>query len=107
MRRNNTFSYLTRMVGKPKNSLLKLHVIDPRTKEMKTCYGQKEIESALTQHNRRHSSKAKNTPVYRDKITKVLHRDEVREKVLDGKLKREDIDNSDLFHFLKLLVSKN
>ena len=107
MRRNNTFSYLIRMVGKPKNSLLKIHVIDSRTKEMKTYYGQKEIESVLIQYNRCHFSKAKKIPVYRDKITKVLHRDEVRDKVLDGKLKREEVDNSNLFNFLKLLMSKN
>ena len=44
--------------------------------------------------------------MYRDKITKVLYKDKVRNKVLDRILKREDIDNSDLFDFLKLLVSK-
>jgi len=47
MKRNYMFSYLTQMVGKPKNSLLKLRVIDPRTKEMRTIYGRKEIEKAL------------------------------------------------------------
>ena len=104
MRINDTLSHLAKVVGKPKKSLLKLRVINPRTKEIKNTCGRKEIESALAQHNRCHFSKAKNTPVYRDKITKAMHEDEVRDKILDGTLKREDVDNSDLIEFLKLLM---
>ena len=68
--------------------------------------GRKEIKSVLTQHNRCHFSKAKNTLVYRDKTTKVLHKDEVRDKIVDGTLKRENVDNSDLIEVLNFLMSK-
>ena len=100
MKRNNTFSYLTRMVGKPKNSLTKLQMVDSKTNEMKTMYDRREIEKVLIHHNRNHFSKAKNTPAYRDRITRMMHKSEIRDKVLNGTLKREEIDNSDLYDFL-------
>ena len=67
------------MVRKLKNSLLKLHVIDSRIKEIKTYYSRKEIESILTQYNRLYLSKAKNTLVYRENITKLLYK--IRSKI--------------------------
>ena len=74
IRRSYTFSDLTIMVRKLKNSLLKLYVIDSRIKETKTYYSRKEIESILIQYNRFHLSKAKNTLVYRENTKKILYK---------------------------------
>ena len=45
-----------------------------------------------------------NTPVYKDRIIKNLHKDSVRDKVLSGELKREDADNENVYEFLTLLA---
>ena len=36
----------------------------------------------------------------------MLHKDEVRDKIVDGTLKRENVDNSDLIEVLNFLMSK-
>jgi len=48
--------------------------------------------------------KAEKTAAYRDKITKSSHKDKVRDKVLGGTLKREEVKNSDVHEFLQLLT---
>ena len=43
------------------------------------------------------------TPVYKDKIYLNLLKDEIREKILNNTLYRNDIDNEEVYNFLKLL----
>ena len=59
LQRNNTFSYLTRTLGKPKNALKKLRIKNENDKSMNTCYERKTIEEELIKFNRKHLSKAK------------------------------------------------
>ena len=54
------FSYLTRMLGKPKNTLKKLRIRNESNNGIKTCYEREEIEDELIQFNRKHFSKATN-----------------------------------------------
>ena len=72
LQQNDTFAYLTRMISKPKNSLKKLRIVDEENKAMKTCYERRDIENELIRFNCKHFSKAKETPVYMDKIYKAL-----------------------------------
>ena len=44
---NKTFDYLTKRLGKPKNSLLKLRIPDSRLAELRTIYNREEIEETL------------------------------------------------------------
>ena len=67
---------------------------------MWTSYEHEEIERLLIQYNRNCFLKAKKTAAYRDKITKSLHKDEVRDKVLGRILKREEVENSNMYEFL-------
>ena len=64
----------------------KLQITNPLNKTTRTTYDRKEIESLLTQHDRENFSKAKKTPAYNDKIIKYSHKEDVRDKVFNGKL---------------------
>ena len=104
--KNHTFHYLTKTLGK-KSALHKLQITNPLNKTTRTTYDRKEIESLLTQHNIEHFSKAKKTPAYNDKIIKNLHKEEIRDKILKGKLQKEDVDDDHVYEFLKLLQNEN
>ena len=100
MERNHIFHYLRKTLGKTKSVLHKLQITNPSNNTIQSAYDHKKIESLLMQHNREHFSKAKKTPAYNDKIIKE---DEIRDKVLKGKLQKEDVNNDNIFEFLKLL----
>ena len=87
----------------PKTSLQKLKIINSNIKVLRTTYDREEIENTLIQYKRKHFWKAKNTPVHKDKNTKYLHKDKVRNKILNGTLSRDDIDKKDICDFFKLL----
>ena len=48
-------------------------------------------------HNRQHYSQAKNTPVCRDKIYHQLQSDNVRDKILKGRLGESEYNNPDRY----------
>ena len=77
MQRNDTFTYLTRIIRKPKNSLKTLGIKDKDNNNKKTYYERVEIERELIQCDRRRFLNGKDSLVYRDKITKVLSKDEI------------------------------
>ena len=83
-----------------------MRIIDPLIKAMRTSYEREKIERLLIQHNRNHFAKAKKIVAYRDKIMKSLYKDKIRDKVLGGILKREEVENSDVYEFLELLTSE-
>ena len=105
MQRNDTFSYLTRTLGKPKNSLKKLRIHNESKSRMNTSYEREEIEKELIQFNRNHFSKAKETAAYKNKIIKALNKDEVRDKILEGILTKDDVQDNYVHDFLKLLIT--
>jgi len=105
MQRNDTFSYLIRTLGNPKNSLKKLRIHNESKSRMNTSYEREEIEKELIQFNRNHFSKAKETAVYKNKIIKALNKDEVRDKILEGTLTKDDVQHNDVHDFLKLLIT--
>ena len=95
--------YLTRTLGKPKNALRKLRIKNENDKSMNTCYERETIEEELIKFNRKHFSKAKETAVYKNRIVKLLNKDEIREKILKGTLTREEVQDDNVYNFLKLL----
>ena len=100
MRRNKSFHCLTRNIGKNKTALHKL-IIKNRNKT-RTSYDRKEIESLLAKNNREHLPKATITESCANKI-KNLHKDCIRDKMLTREISEEDVDNKNIFNFLKLL----
>ena len=105
--RNNTFTYLTRHIGKPKNALTKLRAQESNNSKLQTYYERKEIESKLIMHNRKHFSKAKDTKVYKNRIIKALNQNEIRDKILKGTITKDEVNDKDVYDFLRLLALPN
>ena len=78
---------------KHKSTLQKLRITNPLNKKTRNIYDHKEIESLFIKHNGEYVSKDKQTPAYNDKFIKNLNKVEITDKVLNGKLQKEDIDD--------------
>ena len=95
---------MTKHVGKGVNGSLKfLHEKDEGMRMIKTHTKRKKTEEEITKHNTKHFSMAIETKMHQDKIHAKLDDKEIRKKILEGKLKREDCDDKDVFEFLQLL----
>ena len=105
IKRNALFYYLTKIIGKSKVAVNKLKIAEEDVK--RTTHDRNEIESMLIDHNRKHFNKVLKTEAYDDKIIESLKKEKVRDKILKGEIKRKDIDNEDVFEFLKILEIKD
>ena len=95
---------MTKHVGKGACGSLKiLHEKDEGMRIIKTHTKRKKIEEEIKKHNTKHFSMAIETKMHQDKIHAKLDDKEIRKKILEGKLKREDCDDKDVFEFLQLL----
>ena len=47
------------------------------------------------------------TAAHNDRLIKNLHKDEIRDRILKGELKKQDTDCSNIFDFMQLLQNKN
>ena len=92
-------------MGKSKAAVNKLKIVEEDV--TRTTHDRNEIESMLIDHNRKHFNKALKTEAYDDKIIRSLKKEKVRDKILKGEIRREDVDNEDVFEFLKLLEIKD
>jgi len=79
------------MLGKPKNALKKLRIRNMSTNSINTYYERKEIEEELIRFNRKHFSKAKETVAYKNRIIKALNNNEIRDKILEGTITRNEV----------------
>jgi len=103
-KRNHTFKYLTKHAGKGvKGNLKRLHIVDERNQIVKTVIQKEQIEQEIKRFNEHHFKKAHQTIVYQDKIYAELDRDDIRDKILNGQLEREQCNSEDVWKFLKLL----
>ena len=66
-----------------------------------------DIEHEVSKFNRKHYKKVLETALYQDDIHDQLLDDKIRDKVLGGKLGREDVDDEDLLEFLSMLKTKD
>ena len=71
---------------------------------IKTHTKRKDIEEEIIKHNTKHFSMAIETKMYQDKIYAKLDDKAIRKKILEGKLKREECDDKEVFEFLQLLT---
>ena len=102
--RKSAFKCMTKHIGRGrKRGLIKVHEVNENNQIVKTHIGEEEIEKTIMNHNRKHYSKAKNTPVCQDKTCNQLQSDNVRDKILQGRLVESDCDNPEVFEFLSLL----
>jgi len=104
LKRDHTFHYLSRHVGKESRSGLKRLCINQSDNEgSKIIVKREEIEQEIMSYNTQHFKKAHASKVYNDKIYGELRNDTMRDKILNGELTSADCDNENVFEFLKLL----
>ena len=77
--------------------------MDGNQKIIRTYIGKEAIEQTLMNHNRKHFTMAHESNMYNDKIYPLLQQDQVRDKILKGRLVEDDCDNEEVFEFLQLL----
>ena len=63
----------------------------------------KDIKEEIIKHNTTHFSMALQTKMCHDKTCAKLDDKATRKKTLEGKLKRDDCDDKEVFEFLQLL----
>jgi len=62
-----------------------------------------EMEAKIIQQNKHHHSKVLQSKMYKDRIYNYLLENEMRDRILNGNLCRDEYDNNDIFNFLLLL----
>jgi hypothetical protein len=104
LRRDHTFHYLSRHVGKGiRNGIKRLHIKNDSGEITETLIRREEIEQAIIKHNTQHLKKAHQTIAYKDKIYGKLKHDYIRNKIINGTLERSECDDERVYKFLKLL----
>jgi len=104
LRRDHTFHYLSRHVGKGKRQAMKrLEVSNDNNQRNEFIIKRELIEEKIMTFNRNHFKKAHSTPIYNDKIYNELRNNSIRDKILNGNLSRDECDNDNVYEFLKLL----
>ena len=104
IKRNVLFYHLVKIVGKSKVAI-KLKIVEEN--EKRTMHDRNKIESMLVDHNRKRFNKALKTEAYDNKIIRSLKKEKVKDTILKGEIKRENINKKDVFKFLKLLEIKD
>ena len=85
--RKVTFKYITNHIGRGKRkNLIRVYEVNNNKEIVKTYVGKEEIEREIMKHNRKHFIEAYQTKAFQDKIYEKLQNDEVRERILNGKL---------------------
>ena len=72
---------------------------DNNNQIMKTCIGKEDIENVIIKYNKVHFTKAHESKVYQDKIYFKLQDDQIRNKILKGRLVQEECGNEETYVF--------
>jgi len=66
-------------------------------------YKRKQIKNALIAQNIKYYTKVMEIKLHQDKIYKSLQNNEVRDRILNKDLRREEYEDQDIFNFFTLL----
>ena len=106
--RQYTFNYLTASVRKGiKSSLKRIQKKDEKGNVIGEYYQRDDIEREILQYNTHHFTKVYQSKAYKDKIYKKLPINEVRNKILTGRIRRQDFDDENVYEFFILLKNTN
>ena len=95
---------LTKHIGKgEKNSLKRVKVLNERNEVIEECQDKLSIEQEIAKYNKKYFRKAYSSNAYKDIIYMQLKIDQVRDKILEGRLRKEECDDERVFEFMKLL----
>ena len=95
--------YLTRHAGKGVKGCLKKLIVEDENGNKKPILDRSFIEDKLIETNKRHFQQAKSATTCKDKMHNKLTTESVRNKILNGTLRRSECDTDELHAFLKLL----
>jgi len=70
-------------------------------------YQRDDIEREILQYNTHHFTKVHQSKAYKDKIYKKLPINKVRNKILTGRIRRQDFDDENVYEFFTLLKNTN
>ena len=73
---------------------------------MKECQDRHEIEHEIAQYNKKHFRQAFSSKAYKDKVYLKLRHNDIRDKILNGTLQREECDDQDIYDFINLLKKR-
>ena len=105
--RLHTFYFLTKHAGKGvKGCLKKLIVYDEQGNEQ-TILDRKSIEDHIINYNKQFFTEPTNTKVYNDKIYDKLSQIDIRDKVVNGNIRKNECDSKEMYEFLKILRKPN
>ena len=91
--KTHTFHYISRHVGKgDRDGIKRIHTVDDSNQIIKTYVNRKQIENKISRYNEKHLKKAYESIIYKDKIYKILRNDSIRDKILEGRLRRDECD---------------
>ena len=100
----HSFYYISRLIGKGERDRIKrIYVIDKNQQIKNTYVDRERIQREKCDYNEAHFKKAHDTIAHKDKIYVQLRDDNIRDKILEGNLSREEYDDERVFKFLKLL----
>ena len=104
MRKNHTFHYLSRHIGKGmRDNIKRLQTNNENNNNIKTIINREEIEARIKEHNAAHFKTAHDSIAFKDRTCNKLRIDSIREKMLKGTLQRNECDDKRVHSFLRLL----
>ena len=98
IRRNHTFHYISRYIGKGgRENIKQLHIINTNSEVDETLIKREEIEDRIKQHNINHFKKVHNSIACKDKMHKRLRHNTIRDKILNRTLQREECNDKKVY----------
>ena len=99
MKRDCAFHCLSRHVGKGKRQAMKSLKTQRDEDNSIAIIKREEIEAKIMDYDRNHFKKAHSSAAHNDRICKNLRNNSVRDKILNGTIKRNECDYQNLHEF--------
>ena len=95
---------MTKQVEKGAKYLLKrVKVLDQNNEVAKEYHDRNSIENEIAKYNKLYFHKAYSSNTFKDKTYSKLKEEHIKDKILNGTLKREEYDNDNVYEFMRLL----
>ena len=101
--RLHSIHYLTQHARKGVKVCLKKLIVEDECGKNNVLLDRSAIEEKIIESDARHFQQAKNYPTFTDKMHDKFTNELVRDKILNGTLRRNEYDANELCEFLKLL----
>lgn len=108
LNKQHAFHCISRHVGKgEREGIKRTREVDENNKIIKTHADRESIEDSIIKCNEMHFAKAHNSIAHADRIYEKLRHDKACDKILDGRLNKDECDDERAHEFLQLLKMPN